>query len=413
MRAEKALVLALLSALAATLPAGAAAVGADVAPPTPDVGRTVEMNVQLLASGDANWTVSTHVHLNGSDDREAFETLGRQYVNGTADLQVDAELFRRYAAAARAASGRSMRIPRASVERNWVVHEDEGVLVLRFTWRQFARNEGDRLVVDDAFETSGGTWLPRLERGQKLVVRPPEGVGFVETPRGKGVTNGTLQWEGPVTFGEDYFRIVYRTDEDQPSPTTTTAATTARSPTTTVPPSDSSPPGALVLVALLGGGGAAAYLWLRREGGGAPAPTDDGPVDGVATDGSDATVDDAGGAQPSAGGAADDPVGAQPSAEGTDDAEVADDEPTGPTPEDPFAGVDVEMLSDEERVLRLLDANGGRMKQAQIVKETDWSNAKVSQLLSRMDDDDAIDKLRIGRENLISVPDVDVDSFEE
>jgi uncharacterized membrane protein len=71
------------------------------------------------------------------------------------------------------------------------------------------------------------------------------------------------------------------------------------------------------------------------------------------------------------------------------------------------------MLSDEERVLRLLDANGGRMKQAQIVKETDWSNAKVSQLLSGMDDEDAIDKLRIGRENLISLPDVDVDSFDE
>ncbi len=44
------------------------------------------------------------------------------------------------------------------------------------------------------------------------------------------------------------------------------------------------------------------------------------------------------------------------------------------------------------------------MKQASIVKETGWSNAKVSQLLSSMEDDERIDKLRIGRENLISLP---------
>ena len=74
---------------------------------------------------------------------------------------------------------------------------------------------------------------------------------------------------------------------------------------------------------------------------------------------------------------------------------------------------DPELLSDEERVLRLLDDNGGRMKQANIVKETGWSNAKVSQLLSSMDEDDRIDKLRIGRENLISFPDEDVTEIED
>jgi len=47
------------------------------------------------------------------------------------------------------------------------------------------------------------------------------------------------------------------------------------------------------------------------------------------------------------------------------------------------------------------------MRQADIVTETQWSDAKVSQLLSSMADDDAITKLRIGRENLISLPDVD------
>ena len=71
-----------------------------------------------------------------------------------------------------------------------------------------------------------------------------------------------------------------------------------------------------------------------------------------------------------------------------------------------------DFLTDQERVCQLLQENGGRMKQATIVKETGWSNAKVSQLLSAMEDDDRIDKLRIGRENLISFPDEDVTDFD-
>jgi len=71
-------------------------------------------------------------------------------------------------------------------------------------------------------------------------------------------------------------------------------------------------------------------------------------------------------------------------------------------------GVDPDLLSDEERVIRLIERNGGRMKQANIVTETGWSNAKVSQLLSSMDEDGRINKLRIGRENLISLPDEDI-----
>jgi uncharacterized membrane protein len=73
--------------------------------------------------------------------------------------------------------------------------------------------------------------------------------------------------------------------------------------------------------------------------------------------------------------------------------------------------VDPTLLSDEERVERLLEENGGRMKQARIVSETGWSNAKVSQLLSAMDDEGRVNKLRIGREYLISLPDEDVAEF--
>jgi uncharacterized membrane protein len=62
-----------------------------------------------------------------------------------------------------------------------------------------------------------------------------------------------------------------------------------------------------------------------------------------------------------------------------------------------------EFLTDEDRVLHLLDRNDGRMKQSAIVEHTEWSKAKVSRLLSAMDDEGEIEKLSLGRENVISL----------
>lgn len=62
---------------------------------------------------------------------------------------------------------------------------------------------------------------------------------------------------------------------------------------------------------------------------------------------------------------------------------------------------DEPLLTDEQRVLQLLQENNGRMKQATIVAETEWSKAKVSRLLSDMTENGDIEKLSIGRENII------------
>lgn len=62
-----------------------------------------------------------------------------------------------------------------------------------------------------------------------------------------------------------------------------------------------------------------------------------------------------------------------------------------------------DLLSDDDRVLLLLQDNEGRMKQANIVHETGWSKSKVSVVLSEMDDEDLISKLPIGRENIICI----------
>lgn len=63
-----------------------------------------------------------------------------------------------------------------------------------------------------------------------------------------------------------------------------------------------------------------------------------------------------------------------------------------------------EVVTDHERVRRLIDDNGGRMRQTEIVEEVEWSKAKVSRLLADLDADEEITKLRLGRENLICLP---------
>ena len=64
---------------------------------------------------------------------------------------------------------------------------------------------------------------------------------------------------------------------------------------------------------------------------------------------------------------------------------------------------DEELLSDEARVETLLEEHGDRMKQVDIVEATGWSKAKVSTLLSEMAEEGTISKLRIGRENIITL----------
>ena len=58
-------------------------------------------------------------------------------------------------------------------------------------------------------------------------------------------------------------------------------------------------------------------------------------------------------------------------------------------------------IRDEERIRRLLSSHDGRLKQSQIVDGTEWSKSKVSRLLSSMEDDGEITRIRLGRENLV------------
>jgi hypothetical protein len=72
---------------------------------------------------------------------------------------------------------------------------------------------------------------------------------------------------------------------------------------------------------------------------------------------------------------------------------------------DSSAGTAKRFMTDEERVLKHLRENGGRLPQKELTERTDWSKSKVSRLLSRMEDSGEIEKICVGRENLVALAD--------
>ena len=356
---------------------------------SPSEGTLIEL--QLTQEGSALWVVEQRFVLEDQNDTRAFEQLADEFESREADIGY-LEAFDRGATAASEATGREIRL--VNVARETRVEPagnvSVGVLELSFELTNFARVGSGVVRVDDAFRTpENGTWFPGITESETFVVRPPQGYGVSSAPAAP--TRGVVRFEGPSEFDPGYLDITYERLA-APTETRTVTPTVTASPTPTTTPTV--PPEAdretlFLLGGLVGLGVLAVLVYLLARRG-----TGDG--------------DDDRGAPAAANGGIGGGGGGVAASEGENGGGAATEEAdSGPAP------VDTDLLSDEERVEHLLERNGGRMKQANIVDETGWSNAKVSQLLSAMDDDERINKLRIGRENLISLPDEDVTGVEE
>ncbi|MDY6768553.1 MAG: hypothetical protein SVW02_00385, partial [Candidatus Nanohaloarchaea archaeon] len=64
----------------------------------------------------------------------------------------------------------------------------------------------------------------------------------------------------------------------------------------------------------------------------------------------------------------------------------------------------VTVQSDEEKLLEVLDSKGGKTTQPTLREETDWSASKVSRVTDRLEDEGELEKLRMGRENIVRRP---------
>lgn len=69
-------------------------------------------------------------------------------------------------------------------------------------------------------------------------------------------------------------------------------------------------------------------------------------------------------------------------------------------------------LSEYDRIKQLCSASDGKLPQQEVVKRTDWSEAKVSRIISRLADEGQIEKTRIGRQNFIQLGDTEENEFE-
>ncbi|PGF15756.1 hypothetical protein CP556_06255 [Natrinema sp. CBA1119] len=225
-----------------------------------------------------------------------------------------------------------------------------------FTWSQFALTEMTQLKAGDAL--SGFT----LGEGTTLQFHWPEGYTVYENegerqidPSPSELSEGSVSWQGD-SFTDDQPRVVLAKSSDSNSSADQT-------------PSDGGPamPWVIVLLALALLATVGVVGWLVGRNSPGDDGTDTGSDKAWRTDGS-TDVDSS-------------PSGDQP--------------PDGPPPE---------LLSNEERVLRLLERRGGRVKQQEVVSELDWTEAKTSQVVGDLREDDEIDVFRIGRENVLALP---------
>lgn len=64
-------------------------------------------------------------------------------------------------------------------------------------------------------------------------------------------------------------------------------------------------------------------------------------------------------------------------------------------------GVDERDLPDEDHILRLLVKRGGRVDEATIIEETDWSKEHLREVIDEMEDDDQVSAITVGRKRVI------------
>jgi hypothetical protein len=374
----------------------------------------VVMRADLRTDGAARWTIEYRVRLNDENTTAAFESLRDDIgTNETAHTATFADRMRATARTAQNTTGREMGISNVSVRatrRN--LPQEYGVVTYHFEWAGFARSEGDTLEAGDAL---AGLFL---DRQTTFVVAWPDGYATTNVqPSPDERRDNAVVWIGPTDF-----------DDGQP----TLSLSAAAAETDSGEGSDdgesgggtgdgagdgSGDSGGGSMLPLVGGAAIlvasalAVGWWWRSQSDDAGATTasaadDSSPSKTVGqTDRGAGVGADADGEQPGEDGSGDAGDGdAQDEEERTDDEAADDQEADDEATDDESAPWEGDLLSNEERVLALLEHNDGRMKQQAVASELDWSDAKTSQVVGKLRDAEEVETFRLGRENVVSLP---------
>ncbi|KAB1188528.1 MULTISPECIES: MarR family transcriptional regulator [Haloferax] len=341
----------------------------------PDVDTTV-LRIELHENSTATWELQIWTRLRTPTDETEYRSFQQRFENDTgAYLDPFSERINGTVGAASEATGRQMTATGfeastslQSLPRQW------GVVTYRFHWTNFAADTDGQLVVGDVFES--GLFIAEND---SLEVVAPAGYHVVSaTPSPVERDDGVLTWDGPESFADGEPRVVF---EPKP-PEEASNMTTSTQSNGDGDGSLAGPLGAVFLVGLV-----AAGVWWRRsnsDSNDSAHSNDDAQLDND-TDANRSGATDTGGVQTT--------VTPDDSSRPRDEAHRGAETTLGTS----------SIVTDEDRVRTLLQASGGRVRQKDVVTELDWSKSKVSRVLSRMEDDGTIEKLRLGRENVIDL----------
>ncbi|GCF12296.1 hypothetical protein Harman_02310 [Haloarcula mannanilytica] len=345
---------------------------------TPDGFDRSTFQVTLYQNGSARWAIIHRTPLENDTEQQQFEEFAQNFE------QSEQPLYQNFVEQSTALTQYGTNVTDRDMsatdyQRSASVDplQNTGTVTMSFRWRNFAVVEGDSVVVSDVFD--GGFYIGQ---SQSFVFERGPGLKFADvdpTPDSQSAPDSIANSESVTWNGEQSFNDRRPYVELTPRETGQGAETEGGTTVAADAPGEAGGgpswmlPAVVILVAIVAGGAAA---WRSGALAGVLGTDDDEPPASAPSV--------AGGTEQSSTAAPDD------TAAGTD------------TPAEP-AVPDEELLTDSDRVRKLLEENGGRMKQVDIVDNTDWSKSKVSMLLSDMEEEGDISKLRVGRENIISL----------
>lgn len=346
-------ILVAIAVIAATVGPVAAA-GQTAAAPEDVDPDAVHIGIDVEDNGDATWTIEYRVRLIDENETAAYEDIVTDVENNrSAYVDRFATRMNGTVDAAAEQTGRPMQASNFTVSAEIrELPQTYGVLTYTFEWEDFAVTDGETIQIGDALE---GFFLD--EETTLLISWPDSHTATTIEPEPTDRRTHAATWDGPLEFAAGEPLVVA-----EPAPPVTTTGTG-----TNGGPSNGMDDALLIITGVFGVLIALALVavWYYQtqsdEEGAGPPPVqpDEGEDTGTPT----------------------------PAAESTE---------TKPAEE---------LLSNEERVTRYLADHGGRAKQQEIVDGLGWTEAKTSQVLSSMESDGSIEKFRIGRENVVKLPD--------
>ncbi|KAB1193171.1 hypothetical protein GJR96_06815 [Haloferax sp. MBLA0076] len=370
----------------------------------PDSTRVV---VDVESDGSARWEIQYWTRLDDQNTTDAFQSLQDDVEANPGDYTsaFESRIIDTISAAENS-TGREMTATNVSVSAETRSLPDSyGVVTYSFEWSNFAATDGDSLVVGDAIE---GFFL---DSSSRLIVSWPDEYGSVTvTPEPDETRENTVIWRGSDTefvSGEPSLVLEVGAGAGETSTTTPTATPTDQTTASQVddPFPTTSALAALAVLALFVVGGA---FFLRSRG---VLGDDDGPGASPAAGVPDAPTTPAD-SDGEVAAAADAPEATTDTETTTDESGTAsaDEGATDDGADDEEEDVPPELLSNEERVLRLIESRGGRVKQQEVAGALDWTDAKTSKVVRGMRDEGTIEGFRLGRENVLRLPEDDDES---